>query len=280
MLTCFTLSSGRSGTHYLASFLQANTRECVVVHESYFANPSMFGPPIYARQAGDKATIREWLQRKQKYIARYAPKTYIETSHAFLKSYSELAPEYFPNIRVLHVVRDPLKVARSEAHRYEWCRAWNFPFMFYHGSDGKKYARWGLTGLEPIYAHFDMQQITAFQRCLVQWIEIENRAMQFLDRFQKHRDCYFLHTTQDLNDPVKLGGLIEFLGVPRRYAELKMPNNAVAKNVNPGKYDLSPEAEREQTEVVLDRLPREYFEIFARAPYSGLPWSGMLTRKL
>lgn len=278
MRTVFTLSSGRSGTHYLNEFLRQNTRECVSVHEPYFDSPALFGRWIYAWHVGDTAAIRRQLEIKRQRIARYAPKVYVETSHAFLKSYWDLAPEYFPELSVIHVVRDPLKVAHSEVHRFQAYNRWYLPIGFYTGRDGKRYPRWSLTGLEPIYRHFQPDELTHFQRYFVQWIEIENRAMQFLDRFNMHKKCFFLHSTQDLNDHDKLRELIAFIGVPQRADELQLPQTTQARNVNPGEFLLSPEEERTQAEAVVRRLPAKYFQVFRREPYAALPWSKWLVQ--
>ena len=82
-------------------------------------------------------------------------------------------------------MREPLKVAKSETYRHELLNWFHAPLRNYRGGDGRRYFRWALTGLEPIYRSLDNLQLSLFQRYVVQWIEIENRAMQFLDRFQK-----------------------------------------------------------------------------------------------
>lgn len=280
MNTVFALSSGRSGTHYLASVIRANAADCHCVHEPYFINPSMFGQPIHAYAVGNESLIRRYLDRKRKAIQRVTPKTYVETSHAFLKSYWHLAPEYFPGLRLIHVVRDPLKVARSEVHRYLVADRWRLPFMHYRAADGRRYPRWALTGLEPIYQSFDLRKLTLFQRFLIQWIEIENRAMQCLDRFNLHQSCHFLQSTQDLNDSAKISTLFKFLGLKLRGRQLHLPKSDRAKNVNPGKFDLSPQDELAQAREVLAQIPAESLAIFDRAPYADLPWAPSFRRRL
>ena len=49
---------------------------------------------------------------------------YIETSHAFLKSWSGLAVEFFPRMKLVRLIRDPLSVAKSEAIREDLIRRW------------------------------------------------------------------------------------------------------------------------------------------------------------
>ena len=96
MRTIFTLASGRSGTHFLAELIRRNTNNCVVRHEPYGANPSMFGRPIYDRAVGDMAAIEKLLARKARCIRGCGAEAYIETSHAFLKSWYDLAPDCSP----------------------------------------------------------------------------------------------------------------------------------------------------------------------------------------
>ena len=198
--TVFALASGRSGTHFLYELIHRNARDCVARHEPYGYNPSMFGRPIYDLAVGERAYTRKLLARKQRIIERCGASTYVETSHAFLKSWFDIAPEYFPRLKLVRLIRDPLKVAKSEASRDELINKFHFPFRNYRGGDGKRYFRFALTGLEPIYRHFAPGQLTTLQWYLVQWIEIENRATRFLGQLGKEAECFTLHSPADLND--------------------------------------------------------------------------------
>ena len=209
MRTVFTLASGRSGTSFLRGLLRRNVPGCVVRHEPFLdpGNPTMFGLPIYDHSAGNLEPIRDLLRKKARRIRRYLPRVYIETSHAFLKSYWDLAPEFFPDMQVVHLVRNPLQVARSEANRELLIDRWHLPFRRYRGRDGRKCLRWSLTDLEPIFSFCDRERLTRFQWYLIQWIEIENRATEFLERFGKRSTCFTLHSPMDLNDPDRVGAL-------------------------------------------------------------------------
>src|SRR4029079_5973618 len=96
MQAVFTLASGRSGTHFLYELIRRNAVDCVARHETYGFNPSMFGRPIYDHAIGERAYTHKLLPRKKRIIDRCGASTYVETSHAFLKSWFDLAPEYFP----------------------------------------------------------------------------------------------------------------------------------------------------------------------------------------
>ncbi|HET7625886.1 MAG TPA: hypothetical protein VFM25_11540, partial [Verrucomicrobiae bacterium] len=126
----FTLSSARSGTLFLRAVFRHNVRDCVTRHEPFFdwGNPTLFGRAIYDAYAGRIDNIRGLLAKKRRYIERLPGKFYLESSHAFLKSAHIAALEFFPDMRLIHLVRDPLKVAKSEAWREECRRRFHAPF--------------------------------------------------------------------------------------------------------------------------------------------------------
>jgi hypothetical protein len=243
-----------------------------VRHEPYGVNPSMFGRPIYDRSVGDSQAIRRLLARKVRCIERCGRAAYVETSHAFLKSWSDLAPELLSDLKLVHLIRDPLQVARSEANRHDLIDWLHLPLCSYRGGDGRKYFRWSLTGLEPIFQHFDLARLTRFQWYAVQWIEIENRAMQFLDRFGKQADCVTLHSPHELNDPQRVGELLDFLGVPRRRATIVIRGR---HNRNP-RPTVVTDQDRDQFAAVVRNLPASHLAIFAGEPYTQFPWAELL----
>jgi hypothetical protein len=272
MSAVFTLASGRSGTHFLAGLIRRNAAGCVVRHEPYGWNPSMFGRPIYERAVGEVASIRRLLARKLRCIERCGLATYVETSHAFLKSWADLASEALPNLKLVHLVRDPLHVAKSEANRHDLIDWLHLPLRNYRGGDGRTYFRWSLTGLEPIFQHFDQSRLSRFAWYAIQWIEIENRAMQFLDRFGKRVDCITLHSPHELNDRDRVRELLDFL-------DLRMSRTAIALR---GRHNRNPrptvvaDRDRDEFAAVVQSLPAGYKEIFRREPYASLPWAALL----
>lgn len=233
----------------------------------------MFGRPIYDHCIGDMEAVKKQLTRKQQSIRRYGSRVYIETSHAFLKSYWDLAPEFFPQMQLVHLVRNPLEVARSEANRAAFLHRYRFPFRYYRGGDGKKYFRWSLTGLETIFASFDPAQITSFQWHLIQWIEIENRAIAFLDHFDKQKSCFTLLSPQELNDRKKIAALLEFLNLELSVAT---PRLSGWHNRTPGRPTIVSAAEKEACREVITRIPAKFLEIFRREPYASREWSHWL----
>ncbi len=277
MRTVFTLASGRSGTSFLRGLLQRNVPGCVVRHEPYLdpGNPTMFGLPIYDHLAGNLEPIRDLLRKKARRVRRYLPRVYIETSHAFLKSYWDLAPEFFPDMLVVHLVRNPLQVARSEANREFLIDRWRLPFRRYRGRDGRKCFRWSLTGLEPIFSFFHPASLTRFQWYLVQWIEIENRAIEFLERFGKRSACFTMDSPMGLNDPERVGALFRFLGLESR---TRKPIIAGFQNRTPGRATTIGTAEEEECRDVIQRIPERFLRIFRNVPYSSFEWTRWLRK--
>ncbi|MFN7140890.1 MAG: hypothetical protein ACK4UN_16280, partial [Limisphaerales bacterium] len=271
-MTIFTLTSARSGTLYLKGLFEKNVKDCVCRHEPFFdiGNPTLFGRAIYDAQRGNLDRIRQLLAKKRNYIRGLNAPVYLETSHAFLKSAYVAALEFFPDMRLIHVIRDPLKIAKSEAYREEWRRRMRAPFHYYKGDDGNRYFVWALTGNEPIYRRFNFERITLFQRYLIQWIEIENRAIHFLEQNRLHDRCMTLHSPHDLNDPEKIKELFSRLGVQRRSAHLVMNGR---KNRSWGHVTRITDEDIAQADEVIARLPDEYLKIFRNPPYNRFDWS-------
>lgn len=269
-LTIFTLASARSGTCYLSSLFQNNVHNCVCRHEPFFdwGNPAMFGPAIYDASVGRLDRIRHLLARKRNYIARLRAKAYLESSHAFLKSVYLAALEYFPELRLVHLVRDPLMAAKSEAQRIHQRR--HAPFHHYCGDDGRRHFYWSLTGNEEIYQNYDLARLSLFQKSLIEWIEIENRAMRFLDRHRLHDRCFTLDSPHDLNARPRIRALFDFLGLETRHLGIVLGG---CRNESRQPPVIQNEDQRE-LEDVLERMPDYYLEIFRREPYTRFRWCG------
>ncbi|MDB6056501.1 MAG: hypothetical protein JWO95_345 [Verrucomicrobiales bacterium] len=273
----FTLASARSGTLFLRGVFQNNVRNCDCRHEPFFdwGNPTLFGPAIYDAYAGRHDRIRERLLAKKRYIDKLPGDIYLESSHAFLKSMHVAAFEVFPELELIHVVRDPLRVARSEAYREEWRRRVHAPFHFYKGDDGERHFCWSLTGNEEIFRHFESRKLTLFQWYLVQWIEIENRAMAFLRQHNLQERCYTLHSPRDLNDADKIRAMLKHFELPMNTEKVVLAgrrNQSFGYKAN----DTSTE-ELEFNEVVSD-MPTRYLEIFRSEPYTNFGWANRLHR--
>lgn len=275
--TIFTLTSARSGTLYLRSLFQNNIPNCDCRHEPFFdwGNPTLFGRAIYDAYAGRVDRVRRLLAKKHDYIQRLSGVVYLESSHAFLKSAYVAALEFFPEMRLIHLVRDPLKVARSAAWREGWRRRMHAPFHFYVGDDQRRHFVWALTGNEEIFHGFERERLSLFQWYVLEWIEIENRAMRFLDQHQLQDRCVTLQSPADLNDPTRIRTMFDSLGlVPREPLRLHG-----RKNRSLGYSSAQAAEEERQFAEVLQHVPQQYLEIFSRAPYTDFSWSRRFSDK-
>jgi hypothetical protein len=270
----FTLAEARSGTLYLRNLFRLNARDCACRHETFFdfGNPTMFGPAIYDAYAGRIEKIRARLEKKRRYIEKLRSSIYFESSHSFLKSAWAAALEFFPNLQLIHLVRNPLKVAASEAYREAWRRRVHAPFHFYKGDDGKRHFAWALTGNEEIYQHFAGEKLSLFQWYLIQWIEIENRAMNFLETNRLHGRCFTLDSPHDLNDAGKVREMFDFLGIETKQPEIIFGGR---KNKSIG-YLPAPSGNEDDLQFILEHLPERYLRIFQKKPYCDFRWSTCL----
>jgi len=276
----FTLTAGRSGTRFLAGVLRRNLRRAVVRHEPYLSrsNPSMFGRSIYDHAVGNLAAIRRSAARKRTAIESYEVPLYIETSHAFLKSWADVAVQMFSDLRLLHVLRNPVDTARSFADREAAQDRYRLPFRFYRGPDGRRYRRWHLTGLESVFRHFDEAELTPFMRYAIEWIEVENRAMRFLDHHRKRSDTFTLRMPEALADEGLMRRLLAFLRRRPTDGELVLEG---PRNRTPFVRPPSPETtrgDRRELRTVIDRLPADYLRIFEEEPYASTGWADVLCK--
>lgn len=270
MIKIFVLASGRSGTQYLSSLFQDNVKNCVSRHEPY---PSMFGKPIYWYQEKKFDDIRRLFAIKQRRISRCRADVYLETNNAFLKSFSDIAMEFFPDLKLIHIIRNPLEVARSQLNRHIWLNKIRLPLRrYYRGDDGKKYFRWTLTGKEDIFQSVTLDALTPYQYLVLQWIEIENRAIRFLDTYNKHSECYTLMAPGDLNNGEVIGNLFRFFGLERKDGRINFRGK---KNGNKIPTVVSEEDLR-QFRQVIGSLPDSCLRIFRNAPYTGCEWAKLL----
>jgi hypothetical protein len=230
----------------------------------------MFGRAIDDAQAGRLGKIRARLEKKRDYIQRLPGSVYLESSHAFLKSAYVAALEVFPDLQLVHLIRDPMKVAASEAYREMWRRRVHAPFHFYTGDDGKRHFAWALTGNEEIFQNFVAEELSLFQWYVLQWIEIENRAMNFLEENGLQERCFTLDCPRDLNDGGTVREMFDFFQIETKQPEIIFGGR---KNKSIG-YPAAMAAQHgREFEWVVRRLPKRSLEIFQRGPYADHEWS-------
>jgi len=273
MIQIFCLTSGRTGTKYLSYLFKNNVVDCVSKHEPL---PNMFGKPVYWFQTDQKNKIRDLFQKKLEKIKNLNTNLYVETNHAFLKSFSDIAMEYFPDMKLIHAIRNPLKVAKSNFNRYEQLRLVKYPIN-YKGDDGNKYIKWTLTGNEEIYKAFNFDNRTIyqlsdpkkiFQYFVLEWIETENRAINFLNKYKKHNDCYVLDVPKDLNKSNKIKKMFKFFELEMKHKEITFKGRK-----NKGrKKTIIKDVEKQLFNEVISILPEKYLRILKNKPYTDFEW--------
>ena len=278
MKVIFCLTSGRTGTKYLSYIFKHNVENCISVH--HHSSPNMFGDPIYWHQKGDIEKLKNLFNKKQKKIENCNADAYAEINHAFLKSFYDVAIEAFPDMKLIHLIRNPLKVARSNLNRYKTIKKAHAPYT-YKGDDGKKYIKWALTGHEEIFKTFGFDETTIFdlsdelkvyQFFLLQWIEVENRAMAFLDKYNKHNDCYTLETPKDLNDAAILKDMFEFFKLKLKQEDIVFRGRK-NRNIRP---TVITEDEKDKLKEIVSNIDNQYLKIFQNKPYTNFDWTKIL----
>jgi len=234
----------------------------------------MFGKPIYWYYQGRTEEIRKQFLFKKRKIDRYKRDVYLESNHAFLKSYCDIAMEFFPDMKLIHLIRNPIKVAKSDSNKHFLQDKTHIPLQYYRGTEGTKHFRWALTGLEYIFKAVNINQPTLFQKYVIQWIEIENRAIKFLNIYKKHNDCYTLRVPEDINDHIKLLDMFNFfkLELKRKDIIIRGSRN---KSIIP---TIITDEDRRQFREIINNIPNSYLEIFQNKPYEDIKWKSLLMK--
>ena len=277
MMKIFVLASGRSGTKFLSGLFKNNIINCTSKHEPF---PNMFGMPIYWYQNREIEKIRKRFLIKKNRMDRCKKNLYVETNHAFLKSFSDIAMEYYPDMKLIHLIRNPLKIARSELNRESWVndvplRILFLTYRYYRASDGKKYFRWSLTWNEDIFKELKLDSPTPYQMYVVQWVEIENRAINFLDKYRKKDDCYTISAPKELNDPKIVKDMYNFFGLKTKRDDILIKGKQNKIRIP----TVVSDKDKEEFQKVINALPDKYLKIFQKEPYTRFEWTDSLKKK-
>ena len=115
--------------------------------------------------------------------------------------------------------------------------------------------------------------MTRFQWYLIQWIEIENRAIAFLDRFAKRSLCFTIHSPIALNDKTQIEALLRFLQLEPRTSTPIIAGN---RNRTPANKTVIGSVEEKECREVIERIPERFLHIFRDIPYSNFEWTRWL----
>lgn len=265
-LSLFTLASGRSGTGYLADFFTKNVLQCYSTHEPYltYGNPTLFGKPIDWNTQLNESALLPVLERKCRFIASRREPVYFESSHAFLKTFNRHAGALLNNPGFIHLVRHPAMVAKSELLREQLIRALHVPFVDYISDSGKRVFRWALTGNEKIFQYYAGYPLSRFQFYLLQWIEIEYRAMQLIKQNKWQNRVFFIDVNQQLKNENVLRQLVKFFDLPHtRSFNMNLRRNKTPL-IGPTQITASDELE---IQWLAQNLPDAYKTMLNSDPY-------------
>lgn len=266
-LTLFTLASGRSGTGYLADFFTKNVKHCYSTHEPYLipGNPVLFGKPIDWNTRHHDQALLPALKRKCHFIASCKEPLYFESNHAFLKAFNRHAGTLLNNAGFIHLVRHPAMVAKSEWLREKLIRKLHLPFVDYISDSGERVFRWALTGKEKIFQHYAGYTLSRFQFYLLQWIEIEYRAMQLIKQNEWQNRVFFIDVNRQLKDESVLKQLVKFFYLPHT----PNFNMDLRRNKTPliGSTLITAQDELE-IQWIIQHLPGTYKKMLNNEPYT------------
>lgn len=199
----FTLTTGRSGTAWLAEFLK-NLPSCESHHERL--GPKAWGlvtPDISTLMAynylGNTEPVRQFWERKAEFLdANVKTNTYVETSHVLAKAGLIENIDLFPDHTIILLERDPQKVVRS---------------MVKHGNYTSIGNTW-LWLLDPGYAMNQSRPKGYTQEDLCQWYVSEMNLRK--ENFLKNHEFNYVHFKTGESDP---GRLLRKLGYYGRYTD-------------------------------------------------------------
>ncbi len=200
----FVATTGRSGTDSLTNIFKAADK-AVSLHEPH---PIML-QDIPPSQNPVSVFKKQFNTLKRIYIKRAAAghRYYVETNHQFIKTFAiPAAAELGSKLKVIHLVRDTIKVAlsfysidsipgateRGKLYLLDPFQRDNILYLPDLFKDGAEFNH-------PLY------------RCLWYWYEVEARISRFKEQFP-HVPIYKIQT-HELNDAHKLSEMFEVLGV-------------------------------------------------------------------
>lgn len=213
----FVATTGRSGTLTLVDIFN-QLENCVALHEPY---PAMHDNILHAAAYGNESAVEEFYKiRKSVNIRREAigKEYYLEANHLFIKTFIEYAVEDFGDkIKVLHLVRNPTKVANSiyalqdqpgtiEGNR--WWLDYRAPTNLISIADA---------------LDNDSEFKHPYYKALWYWFETESRVAAWQKKLPNIPFIFF--KTESFNDTAKLATLFKQLDIP-------VPDNFVENVVN------------------------------------------------
>ncbi len=234
----FTLSTGRVGTQTLAALLRL-APNVFAYHEP---EPYLFGLSKiayhYASHSVVNRVLRESFRAMREGAFNYALscyKGYVETS----PQGTFLAPailEVIPEVKFIHLVRNPGAVVRSGMRRNWYAGHPSDPVRITPLPESEMYEQW--------------DSLTQFQKNVWLWTETNRWIARFLKELSPHR--FLLVQSEKLfeGDPATLDALFRFVAAPP--PSLKKIEKVLSKKLNRQKSGVFPEPEEWPDELYED----------------------------
>lgn len=267
----FTSTTGRSGTRYLANIINKNALNVTAEHDPYpqgYGAPIrwydngeveklrflalkkfkrlkreiryrfILNMPVAREMTGRKRTHLKIFVPFQKKLGNYFPSVeikeiYLESTHAFIKSFGEAMYNLVSDISLIHLTRNPLEVAKSFLNRDSIPGPYN------------KYL------LDPNFKRNEIKlkmRMTDFQKCLWYWFETEVRHVTFLEKHNINK--IYEIDIEELNDKQKVAEMFKTFGITYDHLFFDVDRNKNKKPTELTEQDLK-EA-RELIEVIPD----------------------------
>ena len=173
--------------------------------------------PIVNKMIGRKKSKSKFYLRTYRRLRKYVPsveikKIYLESTHSFIKSFGEEFYKLKSDIKLIHLTRNPLEVAKSLLNRNSIPSPNNIYLL---NPDFKK------NELKIIH------KLSNYQKCLWYWFEIELRHISFINKYEI--DNVYDIDMYELNNINEIKKIFSFFNI--EYSRLKINVNRNANRV-------------------------------------------------
>lgn len=242
----YTSTTGRSGTGYFSNLVNRNAINATAEHDPPprgYGDPILWydndeiekldnfaqyklnrikrgikynkilNLPVMNKISGRKKTRFRGYLRANREMRKKIPTVpikdiYVESTHSFNKSFHEAMIKLRPDLYIVHLIRNPLEVAKSFYNRRT-------------DSDERD-----IYLLEPDYKKNILKldlKLTGIQKYLWYWIEIELRHHELVNNYDSLKIIDF--NMEDFSDQKKIQDLFKFLGIEYEILELDLDRN-------------------------------------------------------
>lgn len=270
----FTATTGRSGSVYLENLINENAINAFAEHEPHIIDPDLSSYWFYKNSEKELYNLSlKKLQRLkkgenffilQKYLINKIPskyrkiirkripllptkEIYVEVDNLFLKSFGSTLYKLFPSMKLIHLTRDPLEVARSIQIRKSYP---NKEKPYYLWPEWKKN--------ELILKSKLLNKLNTFQLALWYWFEMELRYSKFIEN-NNIKKIYEVDI-KDLNNPKRVKEMFDFFNITYNKINIDVPKHKgpIKSKINEYYINLTRELLTEIPDWVLERISNNY----------------------